>query len=130
MIYSSIYLETSICFSLFCISFGLFLFTICLDYVQRTSLDLIKENWFTLKYCKKQTLSRTNYYGCRLCRLFSASCKYTRLSLNHTVEARAGINRNWSLRELEWYRLHVFVPHKIASIWTSSYTLVASSHQL
>ena len=46
-----------------------YLFIICLDYVLRTSIDLIKENGFTLKKKKKgkeQTISRTNYYGRRL----------------------------------------------------------------
>ena len=37
----------------------------------------MKENGFTLKNGKKQTIPRTNYYGCRLRRWFSASGKYT-----------------------------------------------------
>ena len=34
-----------------------YLFIICQDYVLRTSRDLIKENGFTLKICKKQTIT-------------------------------------------------------------------------
>ena len=43
-----------------------FLFIICLDYVLRTSLDLIKEKGFTLKKGKEQTVPSRNYHRCRL----------------------------------------------------------------
>ena len=54
-----------------------YLFIICLVYILRPSIDLMKENRFTLKKDKKQTISRSNSYGCRLSRWHSASCKYT-----------------------------------------------------
>ena len=41
-------------------TFAPYLFIICLDYAFRTSIDLIKENGFTLKKSKKQTISGTN----------------------------------------------------------------------
>ena len=41
-----------------------YLFIICLDYLPRMSIDLMKENGFTPK--KKQKILRTNYYGCGL----------------------------------------------------------------
>ena len=37
------------------------MFIICLDYVLWMSFDLIKENGFTLKKDKKQTISHRNY---------------------------------------------------------------------
>ena len=37
------------------ISLAQFLFIFCLDYVLQTSVDLMKENSFTLKKSKKQT---------------------------------------------------------------------------
>ena len=49
--------------------FDPYLFIICLDSVLRMSMDLMKENGFTLKIflkSKKQTIPRTNYYGRRL----------------------------------------------------------------
>ncbi len=44
-----------------------YFFIICLDYVLRTSINLMKENGFTLKKkVKKQTIPCTKYYGLRL----------------------------------------------------------------
>ena len=45
-----------------------YLFIICLDYILRTSIDLIKENGFTLKKARSRQISCRNYYRCRLCR--------------------------------------------------------------
>ena len=65
-----------------------YLFIICLDYVLRMSSDLIKENGFMLKKKKKgkkQTLSRRNYNGHRLCK-----CTYSSRSLLHNLDQAAG----------------------------------------
>ena len=43
-----------------------YLFIIGLDYVLRTSIDLIRENGFTKKRDKKQTISYRNYNRHRL----------------------------------------------------------------
>ena len=44
-----------------------YLFIIFLDYLLRTSIDLMKEKGFTLKKKgKNQMIPHTNYYGCRL----------------------------------------------------------------
>ena len=40
-----------------------YMFIICLDYVLRTSIDLMKENGFKLAKEKKQKIPRTNNYG-------------------------------------------------------------------
>ena len=46
-----------------------YLFIICLDYVFRMSIDLIKENGLKLKKKSiEQTILRANYHGHRLCR--------------------------------------------------------------
>ena len=50
---------------------------LCLDYVLELSIDLIKENSFTVKKDKKQTISGKNYDRHSLCRWSSTSCKYT-----------------------------------------------------
>ena len=42
-----------------------YLFIICLDYVIRTSIDLMKENGFTLAK-NNQKIPCANCYGCRL----------------------------------------------------------------
>ena len=55
-----------------------YLFIICLDYVLRTSIYLMKENGFTLAKEKKQKIPCTNYYGRGLHRRHSAYSKYTR----------------------------------------------------
>ena len=44
----------------------LYLCKFSLDYVLRTSIDLMKENSFTLKKSKKQTIPTKNYHGRRL----------------------------------------------------------------
>ena len=56
----------------------LYLFIICQDSALRMSIDLVKENGFTLKKKKgkKQTIPRINYYGRRLRRWHSAPGKY------------------------------------------------------
>ena len=56
-----------------------YLFIICLDYVLRTSIVLMKENGFTQK-AKKRTIPYTNYYRRRQRRWYSASGKYTKPS--------------------------------------------------
>ena len=43
-----------------------YLFIICLDYVLRTSADLVKESGYELVNGKKQKIPRANYYGCGL----------------------------------------------------------------
>ena len=53
-----------------------YLSIICLDYVLQTSIDLMKENGFTLKKQEADNTCR-NYNGCKLCRLHRASYKYT-----------------------------------------------------
>ena len=40
-----------------------YLFIICLDYMLRTSIDLMKENAFQLAKERSQRYSHTNYYG-------------------------------------------------------------------
>ena len=40
-----------------------YLFIICLDYVLRTSIGVMKENSLRLKLGKKQTIPRKNDYG-------------------------------------------------------------------
>ena len=45
-----------------------YMFIICLEYKLRTSIDIIKENGFTLKKGKKQTISCRNHNWYRLCR--------------------------------------------------------------
>ena len=55
----------------------LYLVIICLDYVLRMSIDLIKENFFKLKKGKKQTIPYRNYNRRWLCRWPSASRKYS-----------------------------------------------------
>ena len=68
-----------------------YLFIICLDYILQTSIGLMKENGFTLKKTpKKQTIPHTNYYGRRLYRWYSASCKYTYKSRLDNLEQAAG----------------------------------------
>ena len=42
-----------------------YLFIICLDYVLRMSIDLMKENGFKLAMEKKQKIPHTNNYGRR-----------------------------------------------------------------
>ena len=64
------------------------LFIICLDYVLRTSIDLIKEKGFTLKKGKKQTISRKTTtdadYADNIALLAQAE------SLRHSLEQVAG----------------------------------------
>ena len=58
-----------------------FLFIICLDYVQRMSVDLMKENGLRLKKIKQEKklmISSRYYHRCRLHKLSSTSRKYTR----------------------------------------------------
>ena len=45
-----------------------YLLIICLEYVLRTSIDLMKENGFKLTKEKKQKIPRTNSYERGLCR--------------------------------------------------------------
>ena len=45
---------------------ALYMFIICLDHELRTSVNLMKENGFTLKKSKKQTIFRKNYMRRRL----------------------------------------------------------------
>ena len=40
-----------------------YLFIICLDYVLRTSVDLMKKKWLYAGKGKKQTIPRMNDYG-------------------------------------------------------------------
>ena len=56
-----------------------YLFIICLDYVLRTSIDLMKENGFNFDKGKKQTIPRMNNYWRGLRWWHSTSDKYTRL---------------------------------------------------
>ena len=57
-----------------------YLFIICLDYVLRTSIDLIERKRFQAGKEKKQKILRTNYNGCGLRRWHSACSKYARPS--------------------------------------------------
>ena len=62
-----------------------YLFIIWLDYVHWKSIDLMRENSFTVKKKKKSkklTIPRRNYYGPRLCRFHSSSSKYPFLKPN------------------------------------------------
>ena len=61
-----------------------YLFIICVDYVLRTSIDMMKDNGFKLakERSKKQKVTRTNNYRRGLGRCYSASGKYTHQSLN------------------------------------------------
>ena len=54
-----------------------YLFIICVDYMLRTSIDLMKENGIILKKGKEQKIPRTNYYECGQHSWYSASGKYT-----------------------------------------------------
>ena len=56
---------------------ALYLFILCLDYLFRTSINLIRENGFALKKADKRS---KNCNRCRLCRLFSTSHKYNSTS--------------------------------------------------
>ena len=49
-----------------------YMFRICRDYVLRTSINLMKENGFTLKKGKKQMIPRTNHYRHSLYRRHTA----------------------------------------------------------
>ena len=53
-----------------------YLFIICLNYVFRMSIDLMKENGFHWQG-KKQKIPCTNYYGYQLYQCHTASGKYT-----------------------------------------------------
>ena len=58
-----------------------YLFIICLDYVLRTSIDIMKDK-FQVSKGKKQEIPCTNNYGCGLWRWHSASGKYTHPTWN------------------------------------------------
>ena len=58
-----------------------YLFIICLDYVFRMSIDIMKDK-FQAGKGKKQKIPCANNYGCELCRWHSASGKYTCPSQN------------------------------------------------
>ena len=66
------------------VTLALYLFINCVDYIRRTSTDLIKENGLTLKKSKMQKILCRNYNGCPLCRWRSSSCKYNCPSRNPT----------------------------------------------
>ena len=53
-----------------------YLFIFCLDYVQQTSIDLMKENRFILTKNKKQTISHSKNDTRKLRKWSSASCSY------------------------------------------------------
>ena len=89
-----------------------YLFIICLDYVLRMLIDLIKENGFTLKNSKKQTISHRNYYRHRLCRWHCASWKYTYPSQISTAWPGAGSRKHWALCEYRKNRVHVFLSRR------------------
>ena len=71
-----------------------YIFIICLDYILKTSLDLIKENGFTLKRQKadniSQKLTDTDYTD-NLVLLANTSTQ--------TVQPGASSKKNWCLRE-------------------------------
>ena len=62
-----------------------YLFIICLDYILRTSIDLMKENDYSDKV-KKLVTPRINNYGRRQRWWHSASGKYTRPGRIHAGE--------------------------------------------
>ena len=61
---------------------ALYRFIICLDYVFRMSIDIMKDNGFKLTKARSRRYPRTNNYRQGLCQWHSTSGKYTRPSQN------------------------------------------------
>ena len=110
-----------------------FLFIISLDYVQRTSIDLMKENGFTLKKPKSRRYSAVTIsdadYADDLALLASTPTEAE--SLLHCLDQAAkgiGLNVNSDKTEIIWFNQDGAISSLNEII--SSYTSVAISHLL
>ena len=73
-----------------------------------TRVNRSDKKWFHTLKGKKQTISRRNYYKCTLCKLSSASFKYTYASQIPTPLPGAGNKKLWSRHKRKLHRVHVF----------------------
>ena len=73
--------------------FAPYLFIICLDYVLQMSIDLMKENGFTLKKARSGQYSIETIWH-KLCKWHDTFCKYTCPNQISTAKCGAGSRRH------------------------------------